>query len=356
MNRVRCELILLPTSSGKQWTSLRWSSSKRHHNFTVTSFYKLKQIEDPSPLVEKIRTSMTNWRGKGRIYVNKVGINAQYCLPTVNIKFSEEFFRQEVCPDLDFKRQSTEHQVFGRLRVRNGKLLEGLDEEYDPATAGEHLSPQQWNQMLDQSKEDPELMVLDARNSYEWEIGHFRGAEKPDCRKFSGFPELADQIADTVDKQKKILMYCTGGIRCEVFSGMLKTRGFEKVYQLEGGILNYGMQSAKHNWKGKLFVFDDRLSVPLDGGGAADDGEIISQCRHCGAPSDTCYNCCNDKCNNLFVSCAACAVKYKACCSETCFNTCDTEFIRRNIKQIKPQNLVGKGDHYRDMVKHFSEN
>ena len=126
-----------------------------------------------------------------------------------------------------------------------------------------------------------------------------------------------------------------------------------QVYQLDGGILNYGMQADKHNWKGKLFVFDDRLSVPLDGG-ASDDGEIISQCRHCGAPCDTCYNCCNDKCNNMFVSCAACAVKYKACCSEICFNTCDTEFIRRNITQIKPQNLVGKGDHYRDMVKHFS--
>ena len=85
-------------------------------NYRKISFYKLKQIEDPLPLTGKIRTSMADWRGKGRIYVNKVGINAQYCLPTVNVHFSEEFFRNEVCPDLDFKRQSAEYQVFGRLR------------------------------------------------------------------------------------------------------------------------------------------------------------------------------------------------------------------------------------------------
>ena len=110
------------------------------------------------------------------------------------------------------------------------------------------------------------------------------------------------------------MMYCTGGIRCELYSALLKDEGFETVYQLKGGVIQYGLQEGKQHWRGKLFVFDDRMVVPISG----DNDEVISKCRFCDEKSDTYYNCANMDCNELFIACPKCVSARKACCSENC--------------------------------------
>lgn len=148
------------------------------------------------------------------------------------------------------------------------------------------------------------------------ELGHFEGAVLPDLDQFREFPEYAQDLAQQRDPKKtKVMMYCTGGIRCELYSALLKQKGFEQVYQLDGGVIKYGLEEGSQHWKGRLFVFDDRLSVPLSETKA---GEIISRCIHCAETSDLYYNCANVDCNELFISCPACAEKLQGCCSTTC--------------------------------------
>ena len=143
--------------------------------------------------------------------------------------------------------------------------------------------------------------------------------------------------------------------RCELFSSVLKNKGFENVYQLKGGILEYGAQSETNQWRGKLFVFDDRLVVPISENTEPKD-EIISKCCHCGVPADTCYNCNNISCNNVFTACVDCAFKFSASCSPACCEASGKKldkFLRRNKSQLNYKNTVGRGKHFRDIAKQF---
>ena len=138
-----------------------------------------------------------------------------------------------------------------------------------------------------------------------------------------------------------------------MFSAKLKERGFKDVNQLDGGIIKYGLQPDTHNWEGNLFVFDDRLVVPVDGVTDSPKKEIITCCRHCGRQVETHYNCANTKCNNVFAACDACAVKFIACCSEKCSSD-QNNYIRRNSKQVNLKRSIGKGEHFRLMLDQLS--
>jgi UPF0176 protein len=158
-------------------------------------------------------------------------------------------------------------------------------------------------------------LILDVRNDYEWKIGHFDGAEKPKLKTFREFPDYAKALkADHDPKKTKVMMYCTGGIRCELYSSLMKDEGFDAVFQLDGGVLNYIKEERGKHWKGKLFVFDDRLAVPVN----EEDDEVIGKCHHCDASIDRVYNCANTRCNELFVCCSECLEKFQGCCQTSC--------------------------------------
>jgi UPF0176 protein len=198
-----------------------------------------------------------------------------------------------------------------KILVRNKIVADGLDDNtFDVTNSGVHLNAPDFNKLT----EDPETIVVDMRNHYESEVGHFKHAICPDVDTFrEALPVVEKMLEDK--KDKNVIMYCTGGIRCEKASAWMKHRGFKNVFQLNGGIIEYARQvnelGLENKFLGKNFVFDERLGERI-----SDD--IISTCHQCGAPCDDHTNCKNDGCHLLFIQCNACAEKYNGCCSTEC--------------------------------------
>ena len=199
----------------------------------------------------------------------KEDIDAYICWMQTNSLFEK----------MPFKIQPHHENVFPRQTVKYRKQLVALDEEVDLSLGGEHVSPAEWKELLEDNERP---LVLDVRNDYEWEVGRFAEAECPPCETFRDFRKDTEESRRKVDPQTTpIMMYCnTGGIRCELYSAVLRKEGFKKVYQLDGGIINYGLKQGSDHWLGKLFVFDDRLTVPI----AEDQTPVIGKCYHCGIP------------------------------------------------------------------------
>lgn len=280
--------------------------------YYALAYYLFTPIENPHLEVEKHKFFFNHRDATARIYLSEEGINGQMSASLADAKSYMAWMKSDPrFASISFKIHEVPENIFPRVTVKYRKQLVALDEEADPAEGGKHVSPAEWKAML----ESGEYLILDVRNDYEWEIGHFEGAVLPPLETFRQFPAYADQLAEQVDPAKtKVMMYCTGGIRCELYSALMKKRGFKEVYQLDGGVINYGLKEGKSHWRGKLFVFDDRMAVEIDG----KEGEPISQCAHCGTPSATYYNCANMDCNTLFLSCPSCTEAYKGCCSEPC--------------------------------------
>lgn len=285
-------------------------SEKRYY---VIAYYLFAPIEDPHAEVAKHLEFFKDRDIKSRIYISYEGINSQMSAEEqAAIEYIEWMRKDPRFKDIDFKIHYHHEQVFPRATVKFKEQLVALDHNANPHECGEHVSPAKWKQMLEEDSGD--VILIDVRNDYEWKIGHFKGALKPQLDMFRKFPEYVNQLKEEYDPKKtKVMMYCTGGIRCELYSALMKDKGFETVYQLNGGVIRYGLEEGDANWKGKLFVFDDRLAIPL-----AEGSEPISSCHHCGVPSDVYYNCANMDCNELFLSCSSCAEKLGACCSDSC--------------------------------------
>lgn len=282
---------------------------------TTLSFYKYFHINDPEAFRDQFYIELSEHDIFGRIYVAKEGVNAQISLPSAKIEAFKSYVSQHkylsgirlnIAIDDDGK-------SFYKLKIQTrAKILaDGLnDETFDVTNKGKHLSAQEFNELTD----DPETVVIDMRNHYESEVGHFENAICPDVDTFrDSLPIIEDMLEDK--KDKNIVMYCTGGIRCEKASAYYKHKGFEKVHQLEGGIIEYArqvkQQGITNKFKGKNFVFDDRLGERIS-------DEIISKCHQCGKPADTHTNCLNDGCHLLFIQCEECADKMEGCCSSDC--------------------------------------
>ncbi|MBP9841684.1 MAG: rhodanese-related sulfurtransferase [Simkaniaceae bacterium] len=277
--------------------------------YKVLAFYDITPVANPEEMVAEWHRYFKDKDVKGRIYIAHEGINAQMschegvdCFDWIKAQF----------PSADIKIHVYDEHPFARLTIKVRKQLVALDRPVDFSMQATHATPQEWNEMLKDQKE--ETIVLDVRNGYEWEVGHFVGAEKPHLDTFREFDALAEQLAQTKDKNTRILMCCTGGIRCEFFSPLLKERGFNNLFQLKGGIIGYGLHQGNELWEGNLFVFDDRMVVPL----TEERQPPIAKCHHCGSPSDTYYNCACMDCNELFISCPCCAEQLEGCCSEEC--------------------------------------
>lgn len=281
----------------------------------TVSFYRYVKIADPNALRDQLYIAWSALGVLGRVYVAHEGINAQICVPEPTWDFFVRHLeRNKYFEKMPLKIAIEEPRIsFWKLtiKVKHKIVADGIDDErFNPGNVGTHLDAQSWNELMD----DPDAVVVDMRNFYESEVGRFDGAITPDVDTFAQELQVVPELlADK--KDKKIMMYCTGGIRCEKASAYMKYRGFEHVYQLHGGIIHY-MQEVRSRgleprFKGKNFVFDGRM-----GERATDD--VLSQCHQCGEDCDDHTNCRNDACHLLFIQCAECAKKYEECCSQAC--------------------------------------
>lgn len=291
---------------------------------TTISFYRYFQIPDTKTYRDTLFEEFSELDVCGRVYLAQEGINAQISMPTKNVEGLRTYL--ESTKDLKNLRLNTAVEDDGKsfykltIKIRNKIVADGIDDPtFDPSDMGEHLSAEDFNQLTS----DEDTILVDMRNHYESEVGHFKGAILPDCDTFRD--ELPMVVNDLKDKKEKhIVMYCTGGIRCEKASAYLKHNGFENVYQLEGGIIKYARDvdvlGIENKFIGKNFVFDERLGERIS-------EEVIANCHQCGKVCDTHINCANDACHLLFIQCEECAVKYEACCSIDCkdFNQLSSE-------------------------------
>ena len=279
------------------------------------SYYKYVRLSDPQQFRDDMYVLYKNLGVLGRIYVAGEGVNAQISVPEANFEAFKTamdgipFFRNmrlNIAVDDDGKSFFTLI-----IKVRDKIVADGIDDPaFDPSQTGTHLDAEAWNHL----SESPDTIVVDMRNHYESEVGHFENAVTPDVATFrEELPLVADMLADR--KDRNILMYCTGGIRCEKASAYLKYRGFKNVFQLEGGIIEYARQvrskGLKNRFLGKNFVFDERLGERIG-------PEVFARCHQCGKPADTHTNCANDYCHILFIQCDECRAQYEGCCSEKC--------------------------------------
>ena len=251
----------------------------------------------------------------GRIYVAREGVNGQISVPTAQL----ETFKKRLRAIEGFAglRLNVAIEDDGKsffklkIKVRDKIVADGLDDaSFDVTQRGQHLNAREFNELTDRDN----TIVVDMRNHYESEVGHFSEAIRPDVETFrEALPLVAQMLAD--DKDKNIVMYCTGGIRCEKASAYYKHRGFKNVFQLDGGIIEYARQvqqeGLENKFIGKNFVFDERMGERI-----SDD--VIARCHQCGTPYDSHVNCANDACHLLFIQCEACAQKYQHCCSREC--------------------------------------
>lgn len=281
----------------------------------IFSFYRYVPIEEPIHFRDELYKAWIALDVLGRIYIANEGINAQMSVPEHNWEAFHATFKN--FPHLQNISINTAVEsgkyAFFKLDIRNRKriVVDGLQENiFEVSSIGQHLSPLEFHDMV--GKEG--VIVVDARNNYECDIGHFEGAFLPKSKTFAQvLPEIKDALKD--QKDKKIIMYCTGGIRCEKASAYMKHEGFEQVFQLKGGIINYvneiKAKDMKSKFKGSNYVFDERMSEKVT------DEKLVS-CRHCGSPHSTHVNCGHIPCHGLFVICPECAKKFDDCCSVEC--------------------------------------
>jgi UPF0176 protein len=280
------------------------------------SFYAYAKIQDPKKFRDDLFVSWNAVDALGRIYVANEGINAQMSIPEENL----EAFRATL-EVYDFMKgirlnEAVEHDDHSFLKltikVRDKIVADGLnDETFDVTDIGVHLKAKEFNEIL----EDPNTIVVDFRNHYESEVGHFKNAITPDVETFRESLPIINEQLQNHKEDKNLVMYCTGGIRCEKASAYFKHQSFKNVFQLEGGIINYAKQIEEEGLEskfiGKNFVFDNRLGERIT-------EDIISQCHQCGKPCDNHTNCENDGCHLLFIQCDECKSAMENCCSTEC--------------------------------------
>ncbi len=280
------------------------------------SFYKYAKIRNTELFRNHLFINWDKIDVLGRIYVANEGINAQLSVPAENFNAFKNHldtisFLENVRLNI-----AIEHDNFAflklKVKVREKIVADGLnDDTFDVTNKGVHVAAEKFNELI----EDPNVVLVDMRNHYESEIGHFKNAVRPDVDTFRESLDIIEEDLSDHKEDKKLVMYCTGGIRCEKASAYYKHKGFKQVFQLEGGIINYTRQveaeGLENKFIGKNFVFDERRSERI-----SDD--VIAQCHQCGEPADMHTNCANEACHLLFIQCDDCKGKMENCCSTNC--------------------------------------
>lgn len=297
---------------------------------TTISFYQYFPIQNPQEFRDYLYKNLYELKVYGRIYVAHEGINAQISVPSVHLDAFRSFLysieplngiRLNIAVDDDGK----SFWVL-KVKVREKIVADGIeDPEFSMQRKGRYVDAKQMNDLL----QDPNTIVVDMRNHYEYEVGHFvKAIEIPSDTFRDQLPMAVDMLKGK--EEKNIIMYCTGGIRCEKASAYMLHKGFKNVFHLEGGIINYAQQVKQNGLEskfiGKNFVFDDRLGERIT-------EDVIAKCHQCGKACDTHTNCKNNGCHLLFIQCEDCAVKYDGCCSTECHETIHLPIERQ--KQIR---------------------
>ncbi|RYY58888.1 MAG: rhodanese-related sulfurtransferase [Chitinophagaceae bacterium] len=284
---------------------------------TTLSFYSYFRISDPAGFRDQLFRDLSQFGVFGRIYVAEEGINAQMSVPTENLESFRSYLYS--IEGLDGVRLNIAVNDDGKsfyvldIKVRNKIVADGIDDpDFNMDRKGQYVNAEQFNQLT----ADPDTVVIDMRNHYEFEVGHFEKAiEIPSDTFREQLPMAAGMME--ADKDRNIIMYCTGGIRCEKASAYMLHKGFRNVFHLEGGIINYTNEvkskGLDNKFHGKNFVFDQRLGERIT-------DEVIACCHQCGQPADTHVNCVNDACHLLFIQCDECKEKMEGCCSQECLD------------------------------------
>ena len=298
------------------------------------SFYQYYKIDNPQLLRDKLFLEWNALDVLGRIYVSYEGINAQLSVPSENIyKLKEQLDTISFLKDIRLN-VALEHNNKSflklKIKVRDKIVADGLhDKTFDVTNKGVHLNAKEFNEML----ANPDTVCVDMRNHYESEIGYFDGAVTPDVDTFRDSLDIIEEDLKDNKEDKNLLMYCTGGIRCEKASAYYKHKGFKNVFQLEGGIIEYTRQvneeGIENKFIGKNFVFDHRRAEKIT-------EHVVSNCHQCGQPCNTHTNCANEGCHLLFIQCDACSESMENTCSADCQEMIQLSFgVQKELRKGK---------------------
>jgi UPF0176 protein len=300
---------------------------------TTISFYNYTPIADPASFRDGFYISLKKWDALGRIYVAEEGVNAQMNIPTVYLSQFRDYLYS--IPGFDGLRLNEAVENSNKsffvldVKVRKKIVADGIsDPNFSMENKGRYVNAQRFNELA----EDPDTVIIDMRNHYEYEVGHFKNAiEIPSDTFRAQLPMAADMMQSA--KEKNIIMYCTGGIRCEKASAYMKHVGYKNVFHLEGGIIHYAREAKANGlpnkFIGKNFVFDERLGERI-----SDD--VIANCHQCGHSCDTHVNCANDACHLLFIQCDACKERMQGCCSKECV---DFLMLPNDLQKVKRKGI-----------------
>ena len=304
----------------------------------TVSFYKYFAVQEPNNFRDDLYGKLDRLKIFGRVYIASEGINAQINVPEGEWnKFINELNKIEDLKDVTLKKALQDGQSFYKLTVKVKKELVAYNvskDSYNMQKTGKHLTAEEYNKALDK----PETIIVDMRNYYESEIGKFQGAIIPNVETSK---ELLPKVKTLLEgnEEKEVLLYCTGGIRCEKASSYLIQNGFKHVNQLQGGIIQYAHEvkekGLKSKFLGKNFVFDERLGERV-----TDD--IISLCHICNCPCDSHTDCNNDACHILFIQCEICSKKLNGCCSRECKDFTKLPLEKQKLWRKDPKKIVSK--------------
>ena len=263
---------------------------------TVLLYYKYVSLADPASCMERHRALCNELGLKGRILIGAEGINGTVAGSDEATSAYQTWLRAyPEFSDVVFKISFAESPPFRRMeiKVRREIVTLGAGTELDPTRdTAPHLSPEEWKRMIEQE----DVVLFDVRNRYESEVGRFKGAITPAIENFRELPQVLPQYEAL--KDKTVLMYCTGGIRCEKASALFRQAGFSRVFQLEGGIVTYGERVGDAHWEGDCFVFDKRMMIPV---GPSGEKPPVGRCCHSGRPTRNVVNCLHDPCHRIIL-------------------------------------------------------
>jgi UPF0176 protein len=298
---------------------------KEEKPLRILLYYKFVPIDDPEQFAKDHLKFCKELGLKGRVLVAHEGLNGTVSGTVEQTNAYMDALRKDSrFEDMQYKIDEADEHAFKKMFVRPREEIVTfrLDEEVDPnEVTGKYLSPKEWYEQL----QVEDVIVLDGRNDYEYDIGHFRNAIRPDVKSFRDFPQWIRENLSQF-KDKRILTYCTGGIRCEKLSGFMLKEGFQDVAQLHGGIVTYSKDPEVQGklFDGKCYVFDERISVPIN---RTDEDTVVGKCHHCGEAEDRYLNCANPWCNLQHVCCEECEEKHKRSCCKECEEHPDNRYV-----------------------------
>lgn len=281
-------------------------------DYSVLLYYKYAKVEDPEALRAEQYEFCREHDIKGRIFIAEEGINGTISALRETAEMYKAGLRNVPgFEDIIFKEDEAPEHAFRKLyvRVKQEIVNSGLD-YIAPGQGSRRLKPEDLKAFYEKGRD---FIIVDVRNYYESSIGHFRNALTPQMENFRQWPEIVEKLKEF--KDKTIITYCTGGIRCEKASAYLASRGFRDVYQLEGGIVSYVKKYPDTFWEGSVFVFDERRSLEVN---TLPELKHTGRCYYCGSPTSYYINCHNQDCDQIIISCHECKKANDYCCSEEC--------------------------------------